>query len=398
MQNVESSEAIARAAPNVEAVARTRSLAAVLASILAVGITIGIATPLLSLLIEHAGHGAVMIGANAAVGTVAVVLVSPFVPRLVRAFGVLGAMYAGISISTVSILLFPMTDNLVLWFVLRFFLGAGMAVLWVVGETWMNAVASPNNRGLVSGIYSTLLGAGFAAGPLVITGVGAEGPLPFMVGAVLLLVSALPLVMARRLAPRGVGEESGGLLRTLGMAPMIMAAVFVCGFIDMAILSLLPLYGLRAGLDEGGALILLTVLISGTTVMQLPTGWIADRLGRFRLLIACALVGTIAPLLVPMALGNAALLWPVLFLWGGTTVSLYTIGLAMLGERFKPDLLPAANAMMVIAYCLGSIVGPPVTGAAMEAWGMNAMPYGLAAICGLFTLGAVAGRGRADRR
>lgn len=397
MQNFEPSEATARAAPNADAVARTRSLAAVLASILAVGITIGIATPLLSLLIEHAGHGAIMAGANAAVGTVAVVLVSPFVPRLVRAFGVLGSMYAGISISTVAILLFPMTDNLVLWFVFRFFLGAGMAVLWVVGETWMNAVASPNNRGLISGIYSTLLGVGFAAGPLVITGVGIDGPLPFMIGAVLVLVSALPLVLARRLAPRGVGEEDGGLLRTLGMAPMIMSAVFVCGFIDMAILSLLPLYGLRAGLDEQSALILLTVLISGTTVMQLPIGWIADRLGHFRLLIACAAVGSVVPLLVPMALGNDALLWPVLFLWGGTTVSLYMLGLAMLGDRFGPDQLPAANAMMVISYCIGGIIGPPVTGAAMEAWGMDAMPYGLALICGLFTIGAVAGRYRPGR-
>ena len=386
----------ARTAPNVEAVARTRSLAAVLASILAVGITIGIATPLLSLLIEHAGHGAVMAGANAAVGTVAVVLVSPFVPRLVRAFGVLGSMYAGISISTVAMLLFPMTDNLVLWFVFRFVLGAGMAVLWVVGETWLNAATSPNNRGLVSGIYSTLLGVGFAAGPLVITGVGIDGPLPFMIGAVLVLVSALPLVLARRLAPRGVGEEEGGLLRTLTMAPLIMSAVFVCGFIDMAILSLLPLYGLRAGLDEQSALILLTVLISGTTVMQLPTGWLADRLGRFRLLISCAVVGTAAPLLVPVAMGNDTLLWPILFLWGGTTVSLYTIGLAMLGERFSPERLPAANAMMVISYCMGSIMGPPITGAAMEAWGMDAMPYGLALICGLFTLGALAGRLRAS--
>ncbi|MCK5623926.1 MAG: MFS transporter, partial [Alphaproteobacteria bacterium] len=270
MQEPKTGETAVRAATNVDAVARTRSLAAVLASILAVGVTFGIATPLLSLLIERTGHGAIMAGANTAVGTVAVVMMAPVVPRLVRALGVLGAMYAGISVSTVAILLFPMTDNIWLWFVFRFFLGAGMAVLWVVGETWLNATVSPGNRGLVSGIYSTLLGVGFAAGPLVITGVGVEGHLPFTVGAVLLLVSALPLVLARRLAPRGVGEEEGGLLRTLSMAPLIMSAVFVCGFIDMAILSLLPLYGLRAGLDEGGALILLTVLISGTTVMQLP--------------------------------------------------------------------------------------------------------------------------------
>lgn len=383
-------EAAVRAAPNVEAVARTRSLTAVLASIFAVGITIGIATPLLSLLIERAGHGASMAGLNTAFGVVAVVLVSPFVPRLVRMLGLLGALYAGISISTISILLFPMTDDLFLWFVIRFFLGAGMAVHWVVGETWLNAVTSDNNRGLVAGIYSTLMGAGFAAGPLVIAGVGVEGHLPFTVGAVLVLVSAMPLVLARRLAPHGVGEEDGGILRTLRMAPLIMAAVFVCGFIDMAVLALLPLYGLRAGMDEQSSLILLTVLISGTTVLQLPIGWIADRLGRFRVLVACAILGTVAPLLVPGTLGNDLLLWPALFLWGGTTVSLYTLGLAMLGERFDRDLLPAANAMLVISYCLGSIIGPPATGEAMERLGMHAMPVTLALLCGVFAVAAIA--------
>ena len=57
MQEIEEGSTAVRAAPNVAAVARTRSLAAVLASILAVGATIGIATPLLSLLIERAGPG-----------------------------------------------------------------------------------------------------------------------------------------------------------------------------------------------------------------------------------------------------------------------------------------------------------------------------------------------------
>ena len=353
MQEHKSAEAIARAAPNVEAVARTRSLAAVLASILAVGVTFGIATPLLSLLIERTGQGAVMAGANAAIGTVAVVLAAPFVPRLVRALGVLGAMYAGISVSTVAILLFPMTDNIWLWFVFRFFLGAGMAVLWVVGETWLNATVSPGNRGLVSGIYSTLLGVGFAAGPLVIAGVGVEGHLPFTVGAVLLLVSALPLVLARRLAPRGVGEEEGGLLRDA-----------VHGADDHG--GCLRLRFHRHG-DPLTAAALWPARRAGRGRRADPADGAdfrhhgdaaPDRLGRrqagaFPPADRLRRGGHPHPAAGTGILGNDLLLWPVLFLWGGTTVSLYTIGLAMLGDRFGPDLLPAANAMMVIAYCMG---------------------------------------------
>jgi MFS family permease len=167
-----------------------------------------------------------------------------------------------------------------------------------------------------------------------------------------------------------------------------MTAVFVCGFIDMAILSLLPVYGLRTGFNEDTSLIMLTVLISGTVVMQLPIGWIADRIGRRGLLLASALAGTLCALALPLVLGIPALLWPVLFLWGGTTVSLYTLSLALLGERFRAEALPAANAMMVIAYCLGGVAGPPLTGIAMEALGPQAMPLASALLCATFTAGA----------
>ena len=227
-------------------------------------------------------------------------------------------------------------------------------------------------------------------GPMVIAAAGIEGYLPFAVSAGLILVSALPLIAARRLAPRRIGHDDRSAWRTLFQAPLIMTAVFVCGFIDMAILSLLPVYGLRTGFGENESLAMLTVLITGTTVMQLPIGWIADRTGRMGLLLACALAGTLCALALPLVLGVPALLWPVLFLWGGTTVSLYTLSLVLLGERFRADTLPAANAMMVIAYCLGGVAGPPLTGVAMEAFGPQAMPLAPGLLCAAFTAGVAA--------
>jgi len=368
--------------------ARNRSLAAVLTSILAAGMTIGITAPLFSLLIERDEGSAALAGFNGSIGILAVVAVSPFVPALVRRFGALGVIYAGTALIAVAILSVPATNSVMLWFASRFLIGVGMGLIWVVSETWLNVMADDGNRGLVAGIYATILGLGFAAGPMVIAAVGIEGSLPFLVSAGLILLSALPLIAARRLAPRRIGHGGHSAWRTLLQAPLIMTAVFVCGFIDMAILSLLPVYGLRTGFNEDTSLIMLTVLISGTVVMQLPIGWIADRIGRRGLLLASALAGTLCALALPLVLGIPALLWPVLFLWGGTTVSLYTLSLALLGERFRAEALPAANAMMVIAYCLGGVAGPPLTGIAMEALGPQAMPLASALLCATFTAGA----------
>ena len=62
------------------------------------------------------------------------------------------------------------------------------------------------------------------------------------------------------------------------------------------------------------------------------------------------------------------------FLATGVVGSLYTVGLAHLGERFDGPNLAAANAAFVMLYSVGLIVGPPLVGKGMDAYD----PYGFA--------------------
>jgi hypothetical protein len=58
----------------------------------------------------------------------------------------------------------------------------------------------------------------------------------------------------------------------------------------------------------------------------------------------------------------------VLVLWGGASFGLYTVGVTMLGERYKGGELVAANAAFVMTFELANLVGPPVSGWAIEVW------------------------------
>uniref|UniRef100_UPI0013D393F4 MFS transporter n=1 Tax=Klebsiella pneumoniae TaxID=573 RepID=UPI0013D393F4 len=66
-----------------------------------------------------------------------------------------------------SFLGFLVVEPLWAWFPLRFVFGASLAVLFVLSEYWINAVAPEARRGLVLGIYATALSLGFAAGPQI---------------------------------------------------------------------------------------------------------------------------------------------------------------------------------------------------------------------------------------
>ena len=124
-----------------------------IASITIVGIVQSAVAPLLSLNLEQRGVEASWNGLLAAMPPLATLALAAYIPTIVRRIGAVTSIYAGAGISLVALLLFPLLESLPAWFVLRFAMGAAMGVVWVVTETWINALAPEKNRGTVMGVY-----------------------------------------------------------------------------------------------------------------------------------------------------------------------------------------------------------------------------------------------------
>ena len=88
----------------------------------------------------------------------------------------------------------------------------------------------------------------------------------------------------------------------------------------------------------------------------------------------CALLSFLGPLLLLPLFGTPLLLWPLLFIWGGTLYAFYSQGIALLGAEFSAADLPTANTLFVIVYCLGGVIGPSLGGIAMDIWPNNGLP------------------------
>jgi MFS family permease len=267
---------------------------------------------------------------------------------------------------------------------LRFAGGCALGLVWIASEIWMNNVSGTESRGAVMGIYGTVFSIGIVAGPILLEFTGTQGARPFAVGAACLILTLLPLAVLRRV--NGAAQEFTplrGLSGALRTAPIVMLAAFVAGLVESADLTLLPLFGIHAGLDEGAALLLVTVFMIGNVMLQLPIGLLADRLGRKFMLGICAATSCVGPLLLQRCLGTPMLLWPLLFVWGGTLYAFYSQGVALLGEEFAVENLPSANTLFVMVYCLGAVIGPSAGGIAMDLWpngGLPALLSGAAAL------------------
>lgn len=347
---------------------RLRSLAAVIAGSFGIGLLVGAAIPLIALRLEAQGVDATWIGINTAMFPLALLCVGPFLPRAIQRLGPLASMYVGIAVFAATMLLFPLIENYWVWCGLRFVVGIAGGIHWVASETWMNLLASERNRGRVMAVYATVMAAGFTVGPLVTGWIGISGWLPFLATFAAALLTALPLPLAHGVAPVLPAHGHIGLARALRAAPLIMAAALAGGAIDASLFSLLPIYGLRVGMEEWEAVTMLSVFISGSLVLQWPLGWLADRTDRVAVLRGAAIVGALGALALPLTLGSGPLLWAVLFLLGGTILGIYTLSLGLLGGHFPPGALAAANTAFVMVYEFGSGAGPVLAGGLMDLW------------------------------
>lgn len=347
---------------------RAASLAAVITATFGVGLFLGISMPLVSLILERWGVAATLIGLNGAMPALAVLLAGPFLARWIAWLGGRTAMLTGLGIGSAAFLLMPFVPDLGVWFVLRFLMGFALALPWVVGETWINAVAWESTRARIVGIYSAVLFLGIALGPIIVRASGAAGFVPFLIGAGALVLAAAPLMAAWRLVPTVSHAPRLRLSQVIRSAPTVAGAALVAGLVETALYLLLPVYGLRAGVPGPDAAILLTVVITGGIVLQYPIGWAADRVDRQAMLAGIAVTAAVVTPAVGFVGTASWVAWPVLFLLGGLSLGYYGVGLALLGARFAPADLAIANAAFIVLYEAGSFIGPALAGFAMDLW------------------------------
>jgi MFS family permease len=343
------------------------SIATAIALIAMVGVGLSLSLPLLSIEMERMGVSSAGIGINTAMAGFASIAVVPFVPGLAARFGVAPVLAAAVCATTASMFLFYVIRDYAAWFAIRFLLSAGLGTLFVLSEYWITTTAPAGRRGIVMGIYATVLALGFAAGPVLLAVAGTAGFAPYGVGAALFALAGVPLWLARRWLPAVEREPHLSIGGYLLAVPLASAAGFASGAIETGGIALLPVFGLQQGLDAGHAALLVSCVALGNVVSQVPIGLLSDRMSKAALLGLTGAIGLLATLVIPLAAAaGGAWLYPLLFVWGGIAGALYTVGLAHLAAKYSQADLAGGNAAFVVLFNMGLLAGPPIVGTAMD--------------------------------
>jgi MFS family permease len=358
----------------IRAGTRRWSLTASIASVAVFGLSIGQGAPLLSLLLETRGTDVTLNGVNAAAAFLGVILGARLAPHGVRRFGVRNFLLLCFALDIVTTLSLKAFGFIAAWFALRFLLGVIGASIFTTSEAWINQLAAGERRGQIVGLYAGALAAGFGIGPLALSLTGVEGWLPFVVNAIITATATLPLLAIRGPASGFAAQQPATWRSIFTRAPLIFIAVALFGLYEAALMTLLPVWGVRTGLNDRMAAATLSGIYLGAIALQVPIGWLSDKLTRRTILRLCSVVGLAGAAVLPLLATSHVALFCLLFVWGGIASGIYPIALSMAGDRFHDAELVAVNAALISAYGLGALVGPVLGGAAMDLAGPQGLP------------------------
>jgi MFS transporter, DHA1 family, multidrug resistance protein len=361
-----------------------------------VALGFGLVAPALPLFAREFGVGNAAAGAVVSAFALMRLAMAPFVGRMVNAVGERVLLATGIGIVAVSSALAGLAQSYWQLLVLRGAGGIGSIMFSVSAASLLVRVTPSHLRGRAQGVWAGSFLIGMVAGPAVGTVATFSLRLPFFLYAGTLVVAGVIGLGALRHSELAARQSTRSEPLGLGIAlrnRAYLAALAAAFAGDFALVgarsSMVPLYvreGLHLPAGWAYAAFLIVSFVSGA--LLLPTGKIADTVGRRPVIAVGLLVGGLAFLLLPAIPGVA-----------GLVIATMLIGVAAASDSVAPgavmgDVVAGRGGTVVAVFQmagdLGAVLGPVVTGWVADAAGYS-LSFGVCAlVCALPVLAVLA--------
>lgn len=355
----------------------------------------GILITLISLKANEAGWAASTIGLLGTAYFGGFLVSSTYTPRLIDMVGHARVFAALASLSAISALMLILYEEPIVWMASRALAGFCIAGLFTAIESWINGAVDNNDRGRMLSIYSLVDLGAVTASQLLIPVFGTQGTILFLITAILFSSSVVPVTLSPRDTSQQFEPVKLKFKDVWRISPLAFMTCFVIGLTNSAYRTIGPIYATNVGLDTAGVAFFMTAGIVGGAFLQLPIGWLSDRMDRRKVLSLCTIFAVAAGILLSYlsqgdrihAPGSSIYLtglsdhwfYAGSFIFGCFAMPLYSIAAAHANDFAKPGQFATITAGMLFTYGISATVGPMLSSLAMEYYG----PPGFFAFIGL---------------
>jgi DHA1 family multidrug resistance protein-like MFS transporter len=244
--------------------------------------------------------------------------------------------------------------------------GIGSALYITAATTWVAQVTAGESRGRYMSLYSGLIFAGTSFGPTIGGYTAAHFGLnaPFFAYAIFAFVGLIATLPLKEIADSSPAARPKMRMKDVpsvllnGPFMLVNCSVLALFFLRAGVRStLVPLFAsFNLGLPEEKIGIVLTVAAVVTSVCTFPSGWLSDKVGRKRPIMACLFLSAIAVLLIPLQ-GSLAGLMGIMAFYGLATGLQGSIA-AWPADVAPEDKLGTSMGVYRVMGDIGMVLGP----------------------------------------
>lgn len=341
-----------------------------LGSLLAQIIQIAGYPTLLSLALSRVDYPSWIIGIIVSLQWIVVLVFASLVPGILLRVGPRLTCQAGVALSMLALAMLMLSSQMSVIALSSLLMGLGLTMRWVACDTWIVESAPEHLRGRAVGIHETLMGLGIAIGPVLTMLSNGSETVALLGFMALLALACLSFGYGSTVATWDAAHHKaeGGnrrIAKAFRILLLALLAAMVAGYIETAMVALLPIHLMQFSYPEAQALLFLSLFGLGGTLLQTPLGWVADRWSFRTGQIVCAVLIFVGGLLLILSINLPFVIMIALFIWGGCVGGLNTLAVIEAGATLKQGLSGTGMALIASSYTLGGVIGPVVSGSAL---------------------------------
>ncbi|MCK5835637.1 MAG: MFS transporter [Desulfobacula sp.] len=294
--------------------------------------------------------------------------------RMIRSVGHIRAFAAFAAATTIVVMIHGLYVSPPLWAGLRFVTGISNMGLFMVIESWLNECAEPKVRGRVFSIYMIMAYLGGALGQKLLIAGNVETQTMYLVVGICLALSIIPVSVTHSIHPQLPRAEKIKLKTIFKKAPIGLIGCFAAGMMTSAFYTMGPVFTHQIHLTVSQMSWFMTLTVMGGLLLQWPVGTFSDRFDRSLVLpVLGFIVSVTCIVMVFSAQSSIGILLGTTWLFGGFVFTLYPVAVARAHDLFDVEDVVKVSSALLLAYGVGSSLGPMAVSAVMT---LSGSPYG----------------------
>ncbi|NBX53249.1 MAG: MFS transporter [Proteobacteria bacterium] len=366
-------------------IALFQDLLAVFSSIFLASIANGIIMVLVAVRLEHHVKNEILIGLSTITQIGAGVVFSRFLPSFGHKIGlvksiILASFIAGLC----SILLFKFI-NYWLWILIIYCYGTSMFTSSVTRNTTMIDLTPPQIRSIIISIGSTLVAIGNGIGPILLKLLNSDDSIwSFALASFLFTVSAFPLLRLKKVDSIVREQKKIAIWRYIKNSPKIFASAFTGSFIMSSCSAFSIVYGIKLGMPQNEASMLLTALLFGT-IFFIPIGILCNILNR-RFVMICSAFCSLAIIYLIYNYSDSENILLLFFCLFGSMSGLKLPAIILINEKYQSSQRLIVTSAFTRIALIGTICGLLNTGLLMKTLGISGIWISISSVLILFII------------